>query len=61
MPLQFQRWNVQKQINPNLKLIFESNWLPKNSFTYKGKKYPDKCGLGTASFNVWIKNTTKEI
>lgn len=37
LPIQFERWNVQKQIDKNLKLIFSSPKLPKNSFVFNSK------------------------
>ncbi len=56
LPIQFRRWNVQKQINPNLKLIYSSEDLPKNSFLVNNKPADVNCCL-----QIWIsKNIDKE-
>ncbi|QBF34665.1 SAM-dependent methyltransferase [Mycoplasmopsis phocirhinis] len=55
LPIQFRRWNVQKQINPELKLIYSSEDLPKNSFSLNNKPVDVNC-----CFQIWInKNIDK--
>lgn len=43
LPLQLQRYNTQKQINNQAKLIYSSSPLPENSFTLDGKPYDVNC------------------
>ena len=49
LPIQFRRYNIQKKINDNLKLIKSSGNLPKNSFTLSGKAYNVNCLI-----QVWV-------
>lgn len=49
LPIQFRRYNVQKLIYKNLKLIHSSDNLPADSFTLEGKPYDVNC-----MFQVWI-------
>lgn len=49
LPIQFRRYNIQKQVYCNLKLIYSSDNLPKNSFILKGKPYDVNC-----LFQVWV-------
>lgn len=51
LPIQFRRWNVQKQINKEFKLIYSSNDLPKNSFLLNNKPYNVNCCL-----QIWIRD-----
>lgn len=43
LPIQFRRYNIQKKISTDLKLIYSSENLPKNSFVLEGKKYNVNC------------------
>jgi hypothetical protein len=47
VPLQFQKWSVQKQLNPNFKLIY-SEVLEPNSFTFNNKDSNIRC-----CFQIW--------
>ncbi len=49
VPIQFRRWNVQKQINPDFKLIYSGEDLPKNSFLLNNKPMNVNCCL-----QIWI-------
>jgi hypothetical protein len=49
LPIQFRRFNIQKHVYPNLKLIYSSEDLPKNSFNFEGKKYNVNC-----LFQIWV-------
>lgn len=55
VPIQFRRWNVQKQINENLKLIYSSKNLAKNSFLVNNRPYNVNCCL-----QIWIKKDRQE-
>lgn len=39
LPIQFRRFNIQKQVYSNLKLVYSSSNLEKNSFLFDSKKY----------------------
>lgn len=54
LPLQFTRWNVQKQINANLKLVYSSELLPKNSFFVEETIKNINC-----IFQIWINKEDK--
>lgn len=49
LPIQFRRWSVQNKVDKNLKLIFSSNNLPKNSFLSNGKQYNINCLV-----QIWV-------
>ena len=49
LPIQFRRFNIQKHVYDNLKLIYSSEDLPKNSFSLEGKKYNVNC-----LFQIWV-------
>ena len=49
VPIQFQRWSVQKQINPNYKLIYSSAPLAPQSFLFQNRSYSVNCCL-----QIWI-------
>ncbi|AWX42766.1 DNA methylase [Metamycoplasma cloacale] len=51
LPIQFKRWNVQKQINPELKLIYSSDNLPYNSFLLNNKPYNVNSFL-----QIWVRD-----
>lgn len=54
LPIQFRRYNVQKTINENLKLVYSSDNLPKNSFNFEGSKYNVN-----ALFQIWVNKDDK--
>lgn len=54
LPIQFKRWGVQNKINQNLKLIYSSSNLPKNSFLYKNRSYNVNCLL-----QIWVNKHNK--
>lgn len=49
LPIQFRRFNIQKKVFNNLKLIYSSTNLPKNSFILDGKPYNVNC-----LFQIWV-------
>lgn len=49
LPIQFRRYNIQKKVFDNLKLIYSSPNLPKNSFTLEGKPYNVNC-----LYQIWV-------
>jgi predicted RNA methylase len=49
LPIQFRRYNIQKHIYSNLKLIYSSDNFPKNSFTLENKPYNVNC-----LFQIWV-------
>ncbi|WP_051617858.1 hypothetical protein [Mycoplasmopsis iners] len=49
LPIQFRRFNIQKFVNPELKLIYSSENLPKNSFLLEGKPYHVNC-----LYQIWV-------
>lgn len=49
LPIQFRRFNIQKQLFENLKLVRSTKNLPKNSFTLSGKPYNVNCLI-----QVWV-------
>jgi hypothetical protein len=49
LPIQFRRYNIQKQIYNNLKLVYSSENLPRDSFTLENKPYHVNC-----LFQIWI-------
>jgi len=53
LPIQFRRYNIQNKIKPNLKLIYSSDNLPKNSFTLMGKQYNVNC-----LYQIWVNNSS---
>jgi hypothetical protein len=55
LPLQFNRFSVQKQISNDLKLIYSSSTLPKNSFLLDKKPYSVNCLI-----QMWVKKTNQE-
>lgn len=54
LPIQFNRYNTQKQIKPSAKLIYTSLPLPRNSFIYKNKPYSVNC-----IFQIWVNDKIK--
>ncbi len=53
MPLQFEKWSVQKNLNKNFKLIF-SDILEPNSFIFNGKDCQIRC-----CFQIWTRCESK--
>lgn len=51
LPIQFRRYNIQKQLNSNLKLIYSSKDFPKKSFILEGKPHNVNC-----LFQIWIRD-----
>ena len=49
LPIQFRRYNIQKNISVSLKLIHSSENLPKNSFLFECKKYNVN-----SLFQIWV-------
>ncbi len=49
VPLQFQKWSVQKQLNKELKLIYSENLKP-DSFYFENKTFKVGC-----CFQIWTK------
>lgn len=49
LPIQFRRYNIQKRVNGNLKLIYSSDDLPTDSFILEGKPYDVNC-----LFQIWV-------
>ncbi|WP_051622805.1 SAM-dependent methyltransferase [Mycoplasmopsis primatum] len=49
LPIQFRRYNIQKKINANLKLISSTENLPKNSFILSNSPYNVNCLI-----QVWV-------
>lgn len=49
LPIQFRRFNIQKHLYDNLKLIYSSEDLPKNSFSLEGKPYNVNC-----MYQIWV-------
>lgn len=54
LPIQFNRWGIQKKIKENAKLIYSSKPLPKKSFIYKNKPYSVNC-----IFQIWVNDRPK--
>lgn len=54
VPLQFEKFSVQKRLNGEFALIF-SQVLPADSFLLNGKKYAVRC-----CFQVWAKENVRE-
>lgn len=53
VPVSFMKWNVQKNLNSNFKLV-DYFYLPFNSFLDNGKEF----GVRTV-FQVWVKSNSK--
>ena len=53
LPLQFQKWSVQKHLNKDFKLILDETLEP-NSFIFNGKEYSVRC-----CFQIWTKLESK--
>lgn len=51
LPIQFRRYNIQKQISKNLKLIYSSENFPVKSFVLNGKPFNVNC-----LFQIWVRN-----
>lgn len=49
LPIQFRRYNIQKQLYDNMMLIESTANLPRNSFTLSGKPYHVNCLI-----QVWV-------
>lgn len=49
LPIQFRRYNIQKKIYDNMRIIYSSSNLPRNSFTLTGKPYNVNCLV-----QVWV-------
>ena len=49
LPIQFRRFNIQKQVCDDLKLIFSSSNLDRDSFIFDGKKYHVN-----SLFQIWV-------
>lgn len=49
LPIQFRRYNIQKLLNADLKLIYSSSDLPKKSFTLEGKPFDVR-----SMYQVWV-------
>lgn len=48
LPVQFRKWNIQKNIKNNVKLFYDVD-IHNNSFIFKGKDYNLRC-----CFQIWI-------
>ena len=55
LPIQFRRYNIQKRVSHDLKLIVSSDNLPKNSFSLEGKKYNVNC-----LYQIWVRKDSKK-
>lgn len=55
LPLQFIRFNIQKKINKNLKLIYSSDKFSENSFNFNSKPYDVNC-----LFQIWVSEEREE-
>lgn len=53
VPLQFQKWSVQSNLNKDFKLIYDKE-LPNNSFVFEGKEYNVGC-----CFQIWTRLDTR--
>lgn len=51
LPIQFRRYNVQKRIRQDLKLVLSSDNLPKNSFNFEQKKFNVN-----SMIQIWVKS-----
>lgn len=49
LPVQFRRFNLQKQVSSDLKLVYSSGDLDRDSFLFGGRKYHIN-----ALFQVWV-------
>lgn len=54
LPIQFRRYNIQKRVNPNMKLVYSSEDLPKKSFLLNGKPYNVNC-----MYQIWVRKDSK--
>lgn len=54
LPIQFRRYNIQKRVNPNMKLVWSTPDLPKKSFLLNGKPYNVNC-----MYQIWVRNDSE--